>query len=140
MSEANQIERPVMCHYCGNPAALAKGADIYPHRPDLEALRFWRCEPCGAYVGCHKAGNGYGDGTQPLGRLANADLRTAKQAAHAAIDPYWRAGRLRRREVYSRLAALMNLGQGEAHIGEFDEAQCAEAVQLGRNAILWDRP
>lgn len=137
MSKANQIERPVMCHYCGKPAVLATGADIYPHRPDLEALRFWRCVPCGAYVGCHKAGNGYGDGTRPLGRLANAQLRTAKQAAHAAIDQYWRIGGRSRREVYARLSELM--GMREAHIGEFDEAQCAKAVQLGRNSILWER-
>lgn len=129
----------VMCSYCGNPAKLSTGTDIYPHRPDLQSLRFWRCAPCDAYVGCHKAGTGYGDGTKPLGRLANAQLRKAKQAAHAAIDPYWREGRLRRGEVYSRLAMLMNLREHEAHIGQFDEIQCAKVVQIGRNSFLWGR-
>lgn len=139
MNNGQLKPQPVICNYCKKPAVLATGADIYPHRPDLAGLKFWRCAPCSAYVGCHAAGNGYGDGTRPLGRLANAKLRMAKQAAHAVIDQYWREGRLRRWEVYQRLAALMNLGKSEAHIGEFDEAQCAEAAELGRNAVLWER-
>lgn len=127
------------CSYCGEDAKLVGGAAIYPHRPDLFGLKFWQCEPCGAYVGCHKAGVGYGNGTRPLGRLANAELRAAKSKAHAVIDPYWREGRLRRTEVYARLATLMGMPPGKTHIGEFDLFQCNKAIQLGNNAILWER-
>ena len=53
--------KSVDCDYCQKPAELVTGATIYPHRNDLAHLRFWRCVPCEAYVGCHKAG----DGTTP---------------------------------------------------------------------------
>lgn len=68
----------VACDYCGDAAKLVTGKAIYPHRPDLFRLHFWQCEPCGAYVGCHKKEGGNGDGTKPLGRIANAELRAAK--------------------------------------------------------------
>lgn len=76
----------VICSYCNKPAELVTGKEIYPHRPDLYPKKFWRCRPCTAYVGCHKPNAGYGDGTRPLGRLANAELRAAKSAAHAAFS------------------------------------------------------
>lgn len=80
----------VCCDYCGRPARLVGGAEVYPHRPDLSSKRFWLCRPCDAWVGCHPKAEprrgGLGDGTVPLGRLANADLRRAKQRAHAAVE------------------------------------------------------
>jgi len=87
----------VTCPYCQSAAKLVGGRAIYPHRPDLAAKRFWQCKPCDAYVGCHEAGNGQGDGTKPLGRLANAELRKAKKDAHYAFDRLWLDAPNRRR-------------------------------------------
>ena len=68
----------VSCPYCNAPAELVRGDVIYRGRPELHAKRFWRCAPCGAHVGCHAPNRRFGyDGTQPLGRLANASLRKA---------------------------------------------------------------
>lgn len=125
------------CPYCNRRPFLVTGEAIYPHRPALYHLKFWQCAPCDAYVGCHAPDKGYGDGTRPLGRLANAELRAAKRAAHAAIDPYWRMGRLRRNEVYAILAVWMGLEKGKAHIGEFDIEQCKRATEIGNNEALW---
>ena len=116
------------CHYCHADAELVSGAFIYPHRPDLDSLRFWRCAPCGAYVGCHKAGVGQGDGTRPLGRLANAELRKAKKEAHAAFDPIWKEGCMNRRLAYAWLAEQLDLPFERTHIGEFDTTTCARVV------------
>lgn len=108
---------------------------IYPRRVDLATLKFWSCAPCRAYVGCHKAGahmfiNGkkvVSDGTTPLGRLADADLRTAKQKAHAAFDPLWthdeNRSKARKRE-YKWLANALGINPDDCHIGEFDLDQC----------------
>ena len=91
MEKAMAEKQEVMCPYCGRHAVLVKGDVIYPHRPDLFEKNFWQCEPCGAYVGCHEANPKFGfDGTQPLGRLADAKLRKAKWDAHAVFDPLWR--------------------------------------------------
>ena len=122
------------CPYCAADAKLVTGAEIYQHRGDLSALRFWRCAPCRAYVGCHKAGNGYGDGTRPLGRLANAELRQAKTRAHAAFDPIWKNRRMTRRKAYSWLADALGVPVEQMHIGEFDEALCLRVVEICRMA------
>lgn len=74
-----------ICAYCGVRSKLVTGKDLYPHRPDLYSLNFYQCTPCDAHVGCHK-------GTpNPLGRLANAELRKMKSAAHAVFDPIWKS-------------------------------------------------
>lgn len=118
------------CDYCHRDAKLVTGAAIYPHRPDLFARFFWQCEPCDAHVGCHEAGKGYGDGTRPLGRLANAELRRAKSAAHAAFDPLWKTGSMSRAQAYSWLAKELGVAPQNCHIGMFNVDQCRAVVSL----------
>ena len=128
----------VTCPYCHQPAALVTGAAIYPRRPDLASLKFHQCAPCDAYVGTHRPGaymviNGkkvVSDGTLPLGRLANAELRRAKQRAHAAFDPIWQSRTMGRKQAYAWLAKQLCLTADEAHIGEFDVAQCGRVVEV----------
>lgn len=112
------------CDYCKEESVLVGGDVIYPHRPDLAEKKFWSCGPCGAYVGCHP-------GTEePLGRLANAELRKAKMAAHAAFDPLWKESGMKRGEAYAWLREVMGLTRDECHIGMFDETTCARVVTL----------
>ena len=129
----NATVKTVTCPYCQQPAPLVGGDVVYPHRLDLAAKNFYQCSPCDARVGCHPPetapGGGQGDGTVPLGRLANAELRKAKQDAHAAFDPLWKSGRMRRKDAYAWLAGLMKLKVKNTHIGEFDVAQCHAVVQ-----------
>lgn len=134
-SMADQLKRlrPVICPYCGEHAALVTGDVVYPHRPDLYLKKFWNCAPCGAYVGCHAPNSKLGfDGTQPLGRLANAELRKAKSAAHAVFDPLWQdKGYFKSRiKAYNWLADKLKIPVVECHIGEFDIATCDKVVQL----------
>lgn len=122
---------PPVCPYCGAAARIVTGGYVYPHRADLNDLRFWYCDAGhdAAYVGCHKRGRGGSDGTKPLGRLADAELRRAKSAAHRAFDPLWKDGVFEsRKAAYSWLSKEM--GVTEAHIGEFDTDQCKRVVRL----------
>lgn len=119
--------RIVNCDYCGNPARLVNGSVIYPHRPDLKNLSFWLCEPCSAYVGCHKNSKSK---AAPLGRLANAELRKAKNRAHAAFDPLWKDGNMSRRRAYSWLAKQLGIKEKDCHIGMFDVDMCARVVEV----------
>lgn len=103
---------------------MVSGNVIYPHRSDLFYKRFWLCAPCDAYVGCH-------EGTErPLGRLANAELRRAKMAAHAVFDPLWRNGHMKRSQAYGWLADQLGIPCTECHIGEFDVDRCRLVVAL----------
>jgi hypothetical protein len=92
-------------------------------------------------VGCHPGT------TRALGRLANADLRAAKQAAHAAFDPLWR--RKMEREQISRskargagyrwLADQLGIECKRCHIGMMSADECRRVVEVcksrgGKNA------
>ena len=132
----------ICCPYCDRAAELVTGKTIYPRRVDLLDLKFWRCEPCGAYVGCHKAGakiydgqkRMVSDGTVPLGRLANATLRRLKQEAHAAFDPLWRSGAMTRVEAYAWLAAQLGVSVRNCHIGMMDDDGCRAVLQVVTNS------
>lgn len=129
------------CPYCGQQSNLVGGDVIYPHRSDLHSLMFWQCAPCDAYVGCHKRGATVlvnkrqvrSDGTLPLGRLADAQLRKAKSAAHAAFDPLWRSGEMTRREAYAWLATTLGLSSDKCHIGMMDVDACQAVVVAVKN-------
>lgn len=125
----------VTCGYCHGPAKLVTGADVYPHRGDLIAKRFWKCAPCQAWVGCHPPARrngrgGIGNGTVPLGRLANRELRAAKNAAHAAFDPLWKSRAMSRHDAYSWLARALRITPENCHIGMFDVDQCRAVVAV----------
>jgi hypothetical protein len=119
-----KVKQRVICDYCHRDAKLVTGVAIYPHRPDLLHLWFWHCAHCAAYVGCHKAGCNGSDGTMPLGRLATAELRRAKNRAHEALDPVWQSGLLKRKQAYAALARELGISQQNCHIGMFDLRQC----------------
>lgn len=145
----------LICTYCHKPAELVGGERIYPHRPDLADKKFWLCAPCDAYVGCHAAGvwvpdmgpdKVTSDGTLPMGRLANAELRAAKRAAHDAFDPTWKTfsvwkrhpaftpdakyDNARRKALYRWLAKAMSIPEAQCHIGMFDVEECKRVIEL----------
>ena len=121
-----------ICPYCGQNAETCEGTFIYPHRPDLYLKKFWVCQGCDAWVGCH-------EGTEtPLGRLANAELRKAKGNAHAAFDRLWKAKMRRdkckkheaRGAAYRWLSQQLGTSPEETHIGMFDVALCKRVVEV----------
>lgn len=112
------------CPYCNNESVLVSGDWIYPHRPDLFNKWFYVCWKDDAYVGCHP-------GTKnPLGRLANASLRKAKSAAHAAFDPKWKTKQMKRGAAYHWLAQQLGVLDKECHIGMFDLETCIKVVEV----------
>ena len=124
-----------ICPYCGKPAVMATGDEVYSQRLDLDEKRFWCCWPCDARVGCHP-------GTRnPLGTLANAPLRRLRNQVHALFDPFWKRARKQRgkerRAAYARLANDLGIPSSECHVAHFDADRCEKALI----AILgWGRP
>ena len=110
------------CPYCGQDTELVTGRQVYPHRRDLWRKQFYVCWPCDARVGCH------GTTANPLGRLANKELRNLKSSAHAAFDPLWRDKGMSRKEAYAWLSNAMEMSRKECHIGMFNEEQCKLVV------------
>jgi hypothetical protein len=115
----------VVCPYCDRDAELVKGTVIYPHRQDLYSRNFWHCAACDAYVGTHRKNRKLKfTGIEPLGRLANKELRTMKVAIHAAFDPLWESGEMTRLGAYTWLAQEIGIEFAACHIGLFDLDQC----------------
>lgn len=126
----------ITCPYCSQSAEMVGGHVIYPNRPDLFAYNFWQCSPCGAYVGCHKTG----DGRAPLGSLANAEVRDLRKMAHHLFDPLWKneegvyRARMTRGEAYRHLSKLMGIPYRKTHISWFQADECRLAIKVLREA------
>lgn len=132
----------IICPYCNTDARFVKGDVVYPHRPDLHHKRFWLCEPCDAYVGVHRRNPRLQfNGDEPLGRLANAELRKEKQRAHSAFDPLWSGySPAVRSKAYVWLAEQLAIPIEECHIGLFDIEQCRRVIDVCTNRKTWSPP
>jgi hypothetical protein len=120
----------MMCGSCDlrGPVHLSTGRYVYPHRLDLWDLPFWKCDNCGAHVGCHPGT------TRALGLPANAETRAARRLAHAVFDAIWSKKKiLSREEAYAWLSHEMSIHP--IHIGELNVEQCARVTALCRERI-----
>ena len=113
----------VLCNYCGKPAAYVDSSIVYHKSYGM----IYYCPPCTAWVGVHKGTD------KPLGRLANAELREWKKKAHAAFDPLWQGGKMRRNQAYAWLAQRLGLPTHLTHIGMFDVITCQQVVRICTN-------
>ena len=101
-------------------ARLANGDEIYPHRADLHDLPFWKCDFCGNFVGCHhKTSNR----TQPLGCIPTPEIREARKHIHAMLDPIWKDGKVKRKDLYRRISDELGWKYHTAQIRSIDEAR-----------------
>ena len=111
------------CPYCGSNVSLVSSSIVYRGK-DFGLIYLCDNYPnCDAYVGVHKGTN------QPLGRLANAELREWKKKAHAAFNPLYESGQMSRKQAYKLMQSLMNMDDKEAHIGNFDVEQCKTLIE-----------
>jgi len=111
----------IYCCECENavPTEDVDGLSLYPHRPDLAYKRFYMCPACEAFVGCHP-------GTSvPLGTLAGPRLRFHRSLLHSALDPMWRNGARKRKDVYAAISAKLGY---EFHIGEVCTVEDAQRI------------
>ena len=131
---ADMEAEEVCCPYCLEQSEFVSSAEVYGGR---NYGMIYLCRPCWAYVGVHKGT------TQPLGRLADDELRYWKKRAHSAFDPVWKERFERKNKIdstykkgmarggrYKRLSELMNLSRKECHIGMFGVEQCKTVVKL----------
>lgn len=118
------------CPYCGAEVELKEAQFIYPNNWKSKNWgKMWVCSnypECDSYVGCHKGT------TIPLGRLANAKLRTLKKEAHKQFDPIWKSGLMSRGGAYRWLADMLRIDLKDCHIGMFDIGLCRKVIWLCR--------
>lgn len=130
-------KRSIYCCGCGAEieARLTDGREIYPHRPDLSALPFWRCDACKNFVGCHHK---TAQPTTPLGCIPTPEIKRARQHIHRILDPLWKGKKGLRSKVYAELASRM--GVKEYHTAEIRTVDEARIVYRHVAAIAAAEP
>jgi len=115
----------IYCIACGVDvdARLTDGKEIYPHRPDLYSLPFWKCDKCGGFVGCHHKTK---NRTAPLGNIPTNEIRQARKRIHAVLDPIWKSGKVSRKDLYAKLTDVLGRQYHTAELKSIDECNLIE--------------
>jgi len=130
LNSSDTPKDPPVCPYCNRKAKLVTGRKIYSDYTKRGDKYFWVCWFCDAYVGCHSYNSHFGlNGTEPLGTLANKQLRTARIKVHKMFDPTWKVGNWDRTKAYMWLATRLGVPTDECHIGNFDLETCVKAIK-----------
>lgn len=126
----------ILCPYCKVFANLLTGDKVYNNcNANYKNYYFWVCPFCNARVGCHRPNRKLGhDGTEPLGTLANAQLRFERSRAHKVLDTLWESDH-ERTLIYKTLALRMSIGQENCHIALFNSEQCKIALTILNSLI-----
>ena len=115
----------IICPYCFKPARKTKGTAVYKYNyGDI-----YLCKPCNAYVGTNKATG------EPLGTLADAELREWRKKAHSVFDQIWKRKFLSRKAAYNWLCYVMGTDKDKTHIAMFDVEQCKKVVEESQKYI-----
>jgi hypothetical protein len=120
------------CIECGGRGVLTGGKRVHPNRQDLHERWYYVCA-CGARVGCHPGT------TKPLGLPCGPATALARDKAHRAFDPIWKAkvdaGVRRataRDKAYGWLARELGIRRADCHISHMDEATCRRVIDACR--------
>ena len=82
---------------------LVTGKEIYPARPELHSLYFWKCPECGQYVGCHK------NTQEPMDVIPTQEMKKARQIIHSFMDSMWKSGKITRGKLYRLIAKELGI-------------------------------
>jgi len=122
----------IYCCSCAQDvdARLTDGGEIYPHRSDLSALPFWKCDTCGNFVGCHHKTD---KPTRPLGVIPTPEIKRARSHIHQLIDPAWKNGKIKRGKLYAMISKQLGY---QYHTGEIKTIEDARNIyRVSRDII-----
>lgn len=101
-------------------ARLTDGTEIYPHRPDLAKLPFWKCETCNNFVGCHHKTK---QPTKPLVCIPTQEIKRARKHIHALLDPIWQHKFMPRGKLYAILSEKLGYPYHTAEVRSIEDAR-----------------
>lgn len=107
------------CPYCKTEAVWCENKVVYG-RNYGKSYMIWLCPKCGAYTGCHQ------NTKQPLGTMANKELRELRVKCHELFDKIWKSGETTRKNAYK----LLEEKTGIKHIAWANEKECELIIKL----------
>lgn len=122
----------IQCPYCGANAVLKSAAKMFGKKAREPNRYLYVCANwpiCNSYVMAHM-----GD-LQPMGTMANAELRHKRIMAHKALQAYQKASLTTKWASYIWLEGKLGLDQQRTHIGMFSAEECDRVIALCRNEI-----
>lgn len=126
-AEHRLILKGKICPYCRNKTVYVDSIEIYGKSYGM----VYMCKPCDAWCGVHKSSP-----KRALGRLANAELRELKKAAHAAFDPLWQSKGLTRTQAYQELSRFLQIEKQYTHIGMFSSKTCIRVIEFSKRYMF----
>lgn len=133
--------RPIItartCPYCGRKTVKVNGLELYG-KYEHKDTTLYACKPCGAWVTCHK------DTGEPMGSLADKELRDLRHQAHAHFDTIWmqniirhlKPGKQKRRiRAYAWLQEQLGIAPELCHISRMGPLLCKETIKLSKNTV-----
>ena len=113
-----KILRAELCPYCDSSTETTTETEIYGREyKGRSIIKCTNYPNCDAYVGTHEDG-------EPLGRLADKELRNAKRNAHDSFDRIWKEKLVNRSALYKQLSEHLNIPAQYTHIGMFSKKTC----------------
>lgn len=124
------MKKRIRCPYCHSNAVLRPASYVYGKGSPGMLYVCARYPECDAYVGVHKATG------EPLGILANGNLRNKRIKAHRVFDLIWKKRILSRPQAYHWLQDKFGLNKRQAHIALFGEYMCDEVIRECKKILL----
>lgn len=96
-------KKQIHCPYCGAKASLRPASAVYGTATKVPDSYLYVCDRyprCDSYVGAHKRTK------EPMGTLANGDLRNKRIQAHKAFDWMWKSGLMTKWQAYKWMQGM----------------------------------
>ena len=120
----------IHCPYCRAKATLHPASYVYGDAAKTENLLYVcdRYPVCDSYVAAHIRTK------QPMGTLANGDLRNKRIQAHKAFDWMWKSGLMSKKQAYKWMQGKLGLSDAQAHIAKFSDYMCDRLIAVCNQA------
>ena len=109
----------MICPYCNEEAVWCENKEVYGKNYGRSYV-IYLCKQCDARVGCHN------NTKEPLGTMANKELREWRMKVHTFIDLLWKSNKMKRQTVYRRLNEFF---KKEIHVGSSDIELCKQIIE-----------
>lgn len=123
------------CPYCGAPAVCRPASMIHGKNTWHKGTHLYVCSrwpECDSYVTAHKAN------LQPMGSLANKNLRNKRIQAHQALEEFRQNRRMETWGIYIWIQTKLQLSPDQAHIGMFTEEMCDLLITICQESMQND--
>ena len=119
MKKKKTKKKTYLCPYCGRQAVLRDARYVYGFKAVVRYVYVCAGYPeCNAYVNVHEWN------MEPMGTLANGELRNKRIQTHKVFDRIWQNGIMTKGNAYEWMKIKLDLSRDQAHIANFNESMC----------------